>query len=58
MPIAGTGQSDLTWQVFGGVGYTFSWGSAVAGWRYLDYDFTQQSRIKATKQELSTTAVI
>jgi hypothetical protein len=35
----GTGQSQLTWQINAGVGYTFDWGSVVATWRYLDYDF-------------------
>ena len=35
----GTGQSQLTWQVSGGVGYNFDWGSAFATWRYLDYNF-------------------
>jgi hypothetical protein len=35
----GTGESDLTWQVQGGLGYTFKWGDLVATWRYLDYDF-------------------
>jgi len=35
----GSGQSDLTWQINAGVGYTFDWGSVLATWRYLDYDF-------------------
>jgi hypothetical protein len=35
----GTGDSDVTWQIFGGVGYAFKWGDVVAGWRYLDYNF-------------------
>jgi len=34
----GTGDSDVTWQVMGGVGYSFKWGDLVAVWRYLDYD--------------------
>jgi hypothetical protein len=34
----GTGDSDLTWQVFGGIGYAFSWGEVAAAWRYLEYD--------------------
>ena len=33
----GTGESKLTWQVLGGIGYSFSWGDVVATWRYLDY---------------------
>jgi hypothetical protein len=35
----GTGQSQLTWQIAGGIGYSFDWGSAFAMWRYLDYNF-------------------
>jgi len=35
----GTGQSEFTWQINAGVGYTFDWGSTFATWRYLDYDF-------------------
>ena len=35
----GAGQSQLTWQVSAGVGYQFDWGSVLATWRYLDYDF-------------------
>ena len=33
----GTGESKLTWQIMGGVGYAFSWGDVIATWRYLDY---------------------
>ena len=35
----GSGQSELTWQINAGVGYTFQWGSVFATWRYLDYEF-------------------
>ena len=35
----GTGQSDLTWQLAGGIGYRFSWGDAFGMWRYMDYNF-------------------
>jgi hypothetical protein len=35
----GTGQSQLTWQIAGGIGYTYHWGSVFAMWRYLDYNF-------------------
>ena len=42
----GTGQSDLTWQVFGGLGYSFSWGQVLAGWRYLDYKFKSDSAVQ------------
>jgi hypothetical protein len=43
----GTGESDLTYQLFGGVGYQFSWGSVLAGWRYIDYDFKSSSPIQS-----------
>ena len=33
----GTGNSELTWQVFGGVGYRFKHLDAVFGYRYMDY---------------------
>ncbi len=34
----GTGQSDLTYQVAGGLGYSFSWGDVLAMWRYLGWN--------------------
>lgn len=34
----GTGDSDLTWQFFGGIGYMFNWGDIKLGYRYLKYD--------------------
>lgn len=43
----GTGQSDLTYQLFGGLGYTFSWGSVLGGWRYLDYNFKSSSKVES-----------
>ena len=42
----GTGQSDLTWQGIVGIGYAFDWGSVIAAWRYLDYEFNSSSRIE------------
>jgi hypothetical protein len=44
----GTGESELTWQVFGGVGYAFKWGDVLAGWRYLDYRFKSGTRLEDT----------
>jgi hypothetical protein len=35
----GTGQTQLTWQISGGIGYTYNWGSVFGVWRYLDYNF-------------------
>jgi len=34
----GTGDSDLTWQAVGGVGYRFDWGGLLLGYRHLYYD--------------------
>ena len=36
---AGTGNSDFTWQVSTGIGYSADWGDVFATWRYLRYDF-------------------
>lgn len=35
----GTGQSDLTWQAFAGIGYRFGWGDVRLAYRYMYYDF-------------------
>jgi hypothetical protein len=32
----GAGESDLTWQVMGGVGHGFGWGDVLGSWRVLD----------------------
>lgn len=34
----GTGDTDLTWQAFGGIGYEFDWGEVSLTYRYLVYD--------------------
>jgi hypothetical protein len=34
----GTGDSDLTWQLFGGIGYRFGWGDIMLGYRHLAFD--------------------
>jgi hypothetical protein len=33
----GTGDSDFTWQLTAGVGYSFSWGDLLFVYRHLDY---------------------
>ena len=43
----GTGESDLTYQVMGGIGYSFGWGDVVAAWRYLDYDMKSGRTIES-----------
>jgi hypothetical protein len=42
----GTGDSDLTLQVVGGVGYAFGWGDVVAAWRYLHYDMKPGDKVE------------
>lgn len=41
----GAGQSDLTWQAMGGIGYAFSWGEIIGAYRHLDYSFGSGKRI-------------
>lgn len=35
----GVGESDSSWQVFGGVSYRFSWASLQMGYRYMSLDY-------------------
>ena len=42
----GAGQTDLTWQALGGVGYRFTWGEIIAVWRYMDYKFKSGAPIE------------
>jgi hypothetical protein len=42
----GTGNSDLTWQVAGGLGYRFGLCDVVAGYRYMSWDFKDSSFLK------------
>jgi len=41
----GTGQSKLTWQVFAGIGYKFKRLDAILGYRYLDWNFKNDSKV-------------
>ena len=41
----GTGDSDFTWQIQGGIGYAYPWGELFATWRYLDYKFKSSSKL-------------
>jgi hypothetical protein len=45
----GTGNSKLTWQGLVGIGYTFNWGSLVASWRYIDYEFKSGQVVESLK---------
>lgn len=38
----GTGESDLTYQLMGGLGYRFKWGDLLVSYRYLDYDLGEK----------------
>ena len=42
----GAGESDLTWQAMGGIGYAFGWGDIVGSWRYLDYKMKSGSNVE------------
>ena len=42
----GTGQTQFTWQISGGIGYSYDWGSVFATWRYLDYKFKSGSKLE------------
>ena len=42
----GTGESDLTFQAIGGLGYSFGWGDVVGAWRYLDYNMKSGNKIE------------
>jgi len=41
----GTGDSDLTWQALGGVGYGFDWGDLSLVYRHLEWDFESSSAL-------------
>lgn len=41
----GTGDSDVTYQLFAGIGYRFSWGHIRAGYRYLAWEFDDDDMI-------------
>jgi len=42
----GTGQSDLTWQAMGGIGYQFRWGEVIGAYRHMDYRFDSSSPLR------------
>ena len=46
---AGAGSSRFTWQALAGVGYRFSWGDAVLGYRHLAYEFHNDRPISDVK---------
>lgn len=42
----GTGDSDITWQALGGIGYAFGWGELIGVYRYMDYDLDGKGPMK------------
>ena len=46
---AGAGSSQFTWQAVAGVGYQFSWGDVVIGYRHLAYEFSKDRPIANVK---------
>ena len=42
----GTGDSELSWQVFAGVGYRYDWGDVKLGYRYLEYDMEDDAIVE------------
>lgn len=54
----GTGDTDLTWQAFAGVGYKFSRFDMVAGYRYLDWDFDDNDKGGGTFNDLNISGPI
>ncbi len=42
----GTGDSELSWQVFAGVGYRYDWGDIKLGYRYLEYDMEDDALVE------------
>ena len=43
----GTGNSQLTYQLQGGVGYAFTWGDVTGSWRYLNYNMKSGGPIES-----------
>ena len=39
----GTGDSDLSWQLYGAIGYRFGWGNIKLGYRHLSYELDDDS---------------
>ncbi len=39
----GTGGSEFSWQLIGTLGYEYSWGSLVGGWRYLESNYKDET---------------
>lgn len=42
----GAGDSNLTWQVFAGVGYAFDWGEVSLVYRHMEWDFDADAKLE------------
>jgi hypothetical protein len=42
----GSGDSDFTWQIFGGLGYQTGWFSVSIGYRYLDFQNSGDTKVQ------------
>lgn len=54
----GTGETKLTWQAYGGVGYKFNTFEIVAGYRYLDWNFDDNDKGGDTFNDLTVSGPI
>jgi len=46
---AGAGESELTWQAIGGIGYRLDWCDLLLAYRHLEYDFKSNFPLSDTK---------
>lgn len=42
----GTGDTELSWQLFAGVGYRYDWGDVKLGYRYVEFDMEDGGIVK------------
>ena len=42
----GTGDTDLSWQLFAGIGYRYDWGDVKLGYRYLEFDMEDDAVVE------------
>ena len=42
----GSGDTDLSWQLFAGVGYRYDWGDVKLGYRYLEFDMEDDAIVE------------
>lgn len=42
----GAGDTDLSWQMFAGIGYRYDWGDVKLGYRYLEFDMEDDAVVE------------